>query len=191
MARTKKFTKRRFRRNNLLKRVSRLESVAKPEKKRYYNTISGLGISSSGTEYTLSNITQGVSESGRIGNEIKVSGIYCKFYLQGNTSYANNTRLILYSPNDPTASMSGLAFNEHQDDDQYITWSDRFIATSNLGTNSRVITIKKKFKRPMKIKYTGSGGTASRMPVKLYMVSDSALNSPTLDGYMYMYYTDA
>lgn len=184
--------KRRYRkRSNLAKRVSRLEMVAKPEKKRYYNVVNNESISDSGTEYTLSNITQGVAENGRIGNEIKVSGVYCKFYLQGNTSYANNTRFILYTPNDPTNSMSSLAFNEHQDDDQFITWKDKFVATSNLGTNARVVTLSKKFKRPMKIKYTSSGGTASRYPIKLFVVSDSTLNTPSINGYMYMYYTDA
>lgn len=176
-------------RATLAKRVSRLEMVAKPEKKRYYNTLNGETIGTSGTTYTLTNIPTGTGENGRIGNEIKCSGVYCKFYVQGNTSYANNTRFVLYTPNDPTNSLS-MSFNEHQDDDQFITWGDRFVSTSNLGNNCKVITISKKFKRPMKIKYTGDGGTASLHPIKLFIVSDSALNYPAVSGYMYMYYTD-
>lgn len=151
---------------------------------------------SSTQDIHLTAIAQGVQESQRIKNEVRITGVYGDLFVTGADS-TNSIRLIMYIPKDPTVSLSNsptLAFNEAPDLDKFTILKDMLVTTSSGGPNLRRLKLKYKFKgRGLRVGYSGTGaGDVQTHPVYFYFVSDSlASTDPSLNGYIRMYYKDA
>lgn len=191
----KKFRK--FNRPGIAKRVRKLESKLKPEKKFTYTLYTAQSISNAGVDTQLTGVATGTSQNDRIGNSIRVTGIYADLFFTG-ADLTNSMRCIVYIPRNPTDNLSvgPLQFNQGPDLDSYVVLKDMLITTSQAGPDVARRKIRLKFDRGLSkgihVQYNGTGGgNLIKNPVRIYFVSDSgAIAHPELNGYIYMYYTD-
>lgn len=171
-------------------------NYAKPEKKFKINTFSGISIGA-GTPVSqeLTYIANGTQQNERIGNQIRVTGIFADLIITGADT-TNTIRMIIYIPHDPSNTLSSLMYNGAPDMDQFTILYDKIITTSSNGPNNKRVMIRRSYtrgyKKGIRIQYYGSAATdVSKNRILIYVVSDSAaIPDPQLNGYLRMYYTD-
>lgn len=182
------------RRKRKIARIQR-RIVSRPEVKRRLLDLSETPVlSSPAYSNDLNNVPQGVDEDNRVGNRMYTTSYYGKFYCHGISSGPCNMRIVVYTPKDPAASMSGVAYNTHIDADAYTVWQDIFVPFAAAGPNCKLITLKKKWRYPMKTIFEGSTATAfSAGRLKIYVVSDQSSSDPqqpTIAGHIKCFYKD-
>lgn len=146
-------------------------------------------------ETHLTSAVQGADENERDGNLIRVTSIYGKFYAEVADT-TNVLRVILYrykkayeaSP----MSTGSLSITGLPDLDSFDILYDNYIALSTQGQAVKAWTISHRFKRPLRVKYTGpTAASCIENPIYIYVVGDSgAVSDPTLQGHLRVYYKD-
>lgn len=203
-------TKRRYYRKSksLAKRVAKIESTFKPEKK--WTVLDYTGASSVAPAYdgptddTLYLVPQGTSQHERVGHSIKATSWYGKMLVRWDTGDVNALyRMVMYIPRNADDDLSnhggaGVALSTigQIDADRFTVLSDRSFTMSapNSGSNSyKTLLFKKKFRRPINIQFDGSTSTSTvRHPIRLYITSTAATSQarPNIEGYIKCYYID-
>lgn len=144
---------------------------------------------------SLVELTQGDTQSGRDGNEVRIKSVQGDFFITGADS-TNSIRVILYKPKNVSDSLSADAidFNGTPDLDKYVILRDWLVCTNSTGAMCKRLRFKKFFRGSgMSCRYTGSSGTTiTTNKLSLYMVSDSgAISDPGVEGYVRVRYKDA
>lgn len=145
---------------------------------------------------SIAGVAQGLTQSTRVGNSIRVTSMKCEWFFTGADS-TNSIRVIIYIPKDPTAALSGLAFNQAPDLDQFTILRDFFICTGGTGGNCKRLQKWIRFNRGMRsglhMQYSGAASTdITKNKLMIYMVSDSsAVSDPSVNGYVRVFYKDA
>lgn len=146
---------------------------------------------------SLVDISQGDTQNDRQGNQIIVTGIYSKLFINAGDGI-NNCRVILYIPRDADDSLSTLTPSQAIDMDKYTVLYDRIINVSTTaGDYSKPFVIARKFnkgrRKGMTVQYSSTTGTSvERNNLKLYVVGDSgAIPDPNFNGHIRVYYKDA
>lgn len=209
MAGRRKYFRRRRRARkgpSLAKRVNALARKLRPEKK-WNETIKltsqAIGTSTaSPLDLPILNLANGNTQHDRIGNRVKITGIYGK-YMFKKFSNAENAlfRVVMYIPRNSKDTLKdhggtgiGVSYTDQIDADRYSVLMDRTVNVQTLGDNTEAyykpFTIARKFNITQH--YSNHlAGTWSKNCVRLYIVSTSGTSiSPLLDGYSKVYYTD-
>lgn len=147
----------------------------------------------------LTIIQQGTDANQRVGNQIHVTGWYGQLTFTGSlTDDFNTIRCLIYSPKDPSVTLTGIEVYDNIDLDQFNVYYDKlFTVSKNGGPFTRNLTLRKKFnkgnRQGKKVQYYGSGSTDyASGPMFLYVVSDSlAVSHPIVTGHLRVYYKDA
>lgn len=192
----KKYTNRR------IYRLQRQLNSLKPEKKHLYSNWDAQGVGTPGTaplNVDLIGVATGTGENQRVGNKVKVTGIYADFILRVDpTDSSNNFRLLIYIPKEDQQSVLNTAYWVHPDQDQYTILYDKLVCLSATGGPAcRRVKIRLNFARKGKsginVQFHGNNATDfGSNAIKLHVVSDSGVAAhPTLSGYIYTYYTDS
>lgn len=198
-------------------RIYRVKKDTKPSKsvKKYINfkiqksietksvpktfTVTNIQNSTSPVNSAMTIIGQGTGQHDRIGNQIHVTGWYGQLsFFASSTDGYNSIRVIIYSPKDPTTTLTGIPPEGEVDTDQINVLYDRLIGVSYTG-GPRVVTLtlRKKFNKGNKqgrvVQYHGTGSTDyAKAPLFLYAVSDSGASvHPHMTGHLRLYYKDA
>lgn len=143
----------------------------------------------------LTAVTQGMSQNERIGNEIRVTGLFAKFFFVAADT-TNAIRFIIYRPRDPTDTLSNAEVYSLIDQDAYDIVLDKLItvSTNGPGVVSRTFALNfhRGAKNGMRFHFTGSTNTSyGNSPLRLYVVSDSqATGDPTMTGNVRVYFKD-
>lgn len=146
-------------------------------------------------DQSLTDINQGLTQSTRIGNSVRLTSLYGDFFLTGADT-TNSVRMILYIPKNVTTNLSTLSFNAAPDLDQVTILQDRLFTFTANGNNCIRFKIKKKFdfgrRSGIHITYTdGTGTNITKNKMRLLLVSDSTVAPhPVLNGYLRIFYTD-
>ena len=185
------------RRRGLYKRVKRLERAQardKPEKKFTYKTWNATSIpdQSAPISQHLTDIFAGTSQGERVGNKVKVTGMYGHLFVNAADT-TNSVRIIVYIPKDPSIALAGLSFYQHPDEDNYTILIDKYVCVSTNGPGCKMVSLRRKYKNGINVQFDGTGsGDRATNPIWIYAVSDSgAVSHPDMSGYLYTYYTDA
>lgn len=189
---------RKYKKNNLKKYIK--SALAKQiETSSVVTLYTGQTVQDNGrtpVDSSLATIAQGTDEAQRVKNQVHITGIRGDMFITGSDS-TNAIRVILYIPKDANYSMNNespkLPFNGAVDLDKFTVLKDFFVCTSSTGANCKRLRIRKRFSgNGVRVQYSGpSGGTFTKNPIYLYMVSDSlAVGDPTVNGYVRLYYKD-
>jgi ABC-type glycerol-3-phosphate transport system substrate-binding protein len=143
----------------------------------------------------LTDVAQGLTQQGRVGNTINVTGMYGQFQVAGADT-TNIVRFVIYIPRDVDDEI-GVNTYELIDTDRFTVLTDRIVTTTSNGPNIKQFKLVKNFhrgsKKGIQVQFSGSAstdGTFNR--IKLYCVSDSsAVSDPALSGNLRVYYKDA
>lgn len=140
----------------------------------------------------LHDITQGIDQSKRIGEEVQASGYYCRFYFASVSQTIQWCRVVVYSPRlVDTTEIPLTDINDMADPSKFIIWSDKSVAPAGqIGGGSGIVTLRKKFKPYMKLRWESASGTditkGSLFVLFLCNVNDGA----TVHGISRLYFKD-
>lgn len=198
---------RRYRRRRFIPRAPRLKRQVNymvqrriernQETKFNYESIdTSVGVSGSHLSYELSDIDQGLTQSGRTGNQIFVTSFFTRLIFTC-VDTTNLIRIILYSPKYSANPITAIEYDDQVDRDQYTVFHDRiFTLAYQQDTHQKVCIIRKKWNRGIKrgilTQYSTAVGTdCYKGQLYLYLVSDSAAaNHPKVQGQFYLYFKD-
>lgn len=173
--------------------VRKAISVAK-ETKQY--TLGGIdttvGSYGSGAmlNYNLCQIAQGDGASNRDANLITITGFYARFVV----TYQDTTNIIRFmlwqDKGDNDSATLTLEVDDPHDQDVVKMYKDIVTHVGSGGPTSRVVTIKKKFKKPFRY-YGSSSSELVTPPIVLSVVSDSGTAThPAINGHFRLYWKD-
>lgn len=171
------------------------------ETKFYLNDLNGAPASDFSADnpltVSLNPIAGGTGSGQRIGNQIKMSGLYGKLFLVCNsssTSVQYLCRMIMYVPKDASNQITSLAFNQAPDLDQFTILEDKYIRLSKDGSipTVNIQNIRKRLR--MTTQFTNSfASSIAKNPVYIYLTSNvaSTTDQPvTVQGFIKSYYKD-
>lgn len=143
---------------------------------------------------SLTDISQGVAQTGRVGNQIKMTGQYGKVFLVNTGANTSLVRWIMYIPKEANDALSSLQYSDPIDKDRYTVLEDRFLTLGSLQNDNgsipatKIVNIRRRLRNT--VQFSGSGATSyTKNPIKVYAVSNSADNI-SVRGYVYSYFTD-
>lgn len=188
-------------RRTKMRSIARKQIMAFKETKKQTITVSSSAITTSDAHSSSTNWTigQGDTSVTREGNEVYATSFYHKFMLRANTTGSNTSfiRLVLYMPrHDKDDSITNLTVLNSVDTDKFKVLYDRTIElgfSSGHAFGGKVLTVKRKFKKPAKLYYTSANASAPISPtMKWVWVSDQGANEkpPTLEAILTNYFKD-
>lgn len=188
-------------RRTKMRTIARRQIMQFKETKKQTISVSSSAITTSDAHTSSTNWTlaQGDTSITREGNEVYATSFYHKFMLRANTTGSNTSfiRLVLYMPrHDKDDAITNLTVLNSVDTDKFKVLYDRTIElgfSSGHAFGGKVLTVKRKFKKPSKLYYTSSSSSAPISPVmKWVWVSDQGTNDkpPTLEAIMTNYFKD-
>eukprot|EP01043_Picozoa_sp_COSAG02_P070035 COSAG02_NODE_12242_length_1574_cov_4.128136_2_plen_172_part_01 len=100
----------------------------------------------------ICDLGQSITQHGRIGNQVRWSGIFCKFAVQSETTTNTQVRFIFYIPKDPTSQLDTSAMTPLTlvDQDQVTTLWDRTVTLNSQGGQGKILTLKQSFFRGLR-----------------------------------------
>lgn len=148
-------------------------------------------------ENHLTQVAVGTGPSARVGNQIKLTGMYGKLFLVNATGASPTTlcRVILYIPKEANDTLAGLSYYSPPDQDRFTILKEQFltIGTNGVGASanipsSRILNFKRKLRNT--VQFSGSNGNdVSKNPIRIYMVSNTP-DDISVRGFVYTYYKD-
>lgn len=151
-----------------------------------------------GVDSNLSGIATGDSQITRTGNQIYVTGINARLWVQ-NADSTNTVRFIMYIPKDASEDLGTNTYtiNTVPDLDHYTILMDKTYHVDTYNPIKNVYGINRKFnkgaRKGIRVTFNGTGATnLAKNPIRFYVVSDSgAVSDPTISGTIRLYFKDA
>lgn len=207
LVKTKKKTKRRFKRRTTFKGLSRrVRRLELDEEVKVNDLILNGAVDTTGSFNLMNGIAQGNTQSTRVGNTITITGFYAR-YLWNIGDSVNYCRLILVldkQPNGATPIISDL-INTSLGVSWLapINWNNRQrfkflkdeVMSLSIDSGQMNSTFFLKFKKPIRTIYSGTGSTITSISsnaIYAFLVTDSgAPPSPTHQAFYRLRYTDS
>lgn len=99
----------------------------------------------------ITDLGQSVTQNGRIGNQVRWSGIYTKFAVQSETTMVSQVRIIMYIPYDSDDTLGiGISPMSLIDEDRFTILYDKTMSLNAHGLQGRLCTLKNSFFKGMR-----------------------------------------
>lgn len=184
------------RRTNISRMVKSILSRRMEKKSFFYERDSS--VTTVGTGWNWNAGITGTGEHERIGNKVRMTGAFGEYFVKFNNTGTEqaNIRIIWYIPKDPTDDLSGISVDGSPDFNRFIVLKDKFICLSGeQGANRNCVRVKfsKKWKGAgMPVEWSSGVSTAfTKNPLKIALVGSDPLNSFSVKGFDYSWFTDA
>lgn len=185
------------RRKSNIKKLIKNMIAGEQETKTVIQELANTPISSTGINYDISSIGQGVGQTERVGNTYKLTSFRLKGALfHGGTE--DLCRIIVYIPKEPSVLMPlGLQSTDPVDLDKFTVLSDRLVPLSDHGPAcklyNKTVLFNKGKRSGLNVRFSdhlASSATQNRLMV--YMCSFStAAPHPYFKGWWRTYFKDA
>lgn len=127
----------------------------------------------------ITNLGQSITQNGRIGNQVRWSGLYAKFAVQSETTMTNQIRIIMYIPYSAD-DVLGTATTPMTliDEDKLTVLYDKTIYLNAHGAQGKILTLRKSFFRGMRKGIQSqwsdqTAGSCSRNALKMIVCTDA------------------
>ena len=185
-----------------VRRIARNQAFSTKETKKQTITVTDSNITTVNSSPTTDcwRLAQGDTSVTREGNEIYATSFCHKFILTADEGSSNNQliRIVLYMPrHDKDDTINNLSVISSVDTDKFKVMYDRVFPLgygSGHSEGVKYLQIKRKFRNPKKLYYSGSGLVDPISPVMKYVfVSDAPVvggKPPHLQAELINYYKD-
>ncbi len=181
-------------------------SIKSSQERKFFDTlVSDSSVNWNGTaSIFLNNLSQGLTDSQRIGDTIKCISFRFRFEAnRDNSSSAAVRAIYIWDKRNTIAAISDLLVNLgneeallsdylHDKRGDYIVLYDKMIRCDGQYINKNVGMVHKKLNK--KTQFAGGTTTIEQGALKLFMISDvsnGAVNQPNYDAYIRLFYSDS